>query len=115
MTVYLTRAANLATLRAVAGAAATGSKLVFTYVDERAFASTSERFHDLRRRVAAAGEPFQSGFDPATLAELLRGAGLELVEDFSERDLLDRLDPEHASGLKAGSFSHIARARTLAR
>jgi methyltransferase (TIGR00027 family) len=115
VTVYLTRAANLATLAAVSDSAAAGSELVFTYVDERAFASNSQVFLELRRRVAAAGEPFQSGFDPSTLGEQLRGTGFGLLEDLSERDLLDRLDPERSSGLQAGSFSHIARARSVAR
>lgn len=115
VTMYLTRAANLATLRAVAGAAAAGSELVFTYLDERAFTSTSNRFLELRRRVAAAGEPFQSGFDPDTLARQLQGTGFELLEDLAERELLDRLDPEHLTGLKAGGFSHIARARSTPR
>jgi methyltransferase (TIGR00027 family) len=115
VTMYLTRAANLATLRAVAGAAAAGSELVFTYLDERAFTATSNRFQELRRRVAAAGEPFQSGFDPATLARQLRDTGFELLEDLAERELLERLDPEHCNGLTAGGFSHIARARSLER
>ncbi len=113
VTMYLTLAANLATLRAVADSAAAGSELVFTYLEERAFASSAEQFLELRRRVAAAGEPFQSGFDPSRLAELLRSTGFELVEDLSERALLDRLDPGHSSGLKAGSFSHVARALTV--
>lgn len=114
VTMYLTRAANFATLRAVADSAAAGSELVFTYLEERAFASSAEQFLELRRRVAAAGEPFQSGFDPSSLAEQLRSTGFELVEDLSERALLDRLDPQRSSGLKAGSFSHIARALTVA-
>jgi O-methyltransferase involved in polyketide biosynthesis len=108
---YRTRAANLASLRAVAGSAAAGSELVFTYLDERAFASNSAVFEELRRRVAAVGEPFKSGFDPATLAELLRGTGFELIENLGEHELLDRLDAAHSSGLQAGRYAHIARAR----
>jgi len=114
VTMYLTRAANMASLRAVAGSAALGSELVFTYLDERAFASDSAVFEELRRRVAAVSEPFKSGFDPATLAELLRDTGFELIEDLGERELLDRLDPAHSSGLQPGRLAHIARARTLA-
>jgi len=115
VTMYLTRAANLATLRAIAGCAASGSELVFTYFDERAFSSDSQSFEELRRRVAAAGEPFQSGFDPAMLAEQLRATGFELLDDIAERDLLERLDPQGSSGLKAGRFSHLAHALTAAR
>ena len=63
---FLTREANLATLRAVATRGARGSKLVFTYTDQNEFNSDSgsELLRKLRTLMASMGEPIVSGFDP---------------------------------------------------
>lgn len=54
VSVYLTRQANLATLRAVATCGARGSELVFTYVDQAKFApNTSRAPHDENAKVVA--------------------------------------------------------------
>ncbi len=115
VTMYLTRAANLATLRAVAGAAAAGSELVFTYLDERAFTSTSNRFLELRRRVAAAGEPFQSGFDPDDACPAAARHGLRAARGPRRARIARSARSRALTGLKAGGFSHIARARSTPR
>ena len=67
VTVYLTREANMATLRAVATCGAPGSELVFTYVDQIEFAEGGRRSrnHPNAQAVARIGEPFVSGFDPS--------------------------------------------------
>jgi len=111
VTMYLTREANLATLRSIASCAPAGSELVFTYFDARLFQAQSESFRELQQRVAAAGEPFLSGFDPATLAAALADCGLDLVEDLNGTDAVARYDRDGAHGLGQSGFSHIARAR----
>lgn len=70
VTVYLTREANLATLRAVANAGAPGSELVFTYVDQIEFVPGGSRsLGDANAKAAATmGEPYLSGFDPKEIA-----------------------------------------------
>jgi methyltransferase (TIGR00027 family) len=111
VTMYLTREANLATLRSLAGSAAPGSELVLTYVDQRMLNIESESFRALQRRVTSFGEPFLSGFDPKTFATTLKDCGLTLCEDLSGDEIAVRYG--RASPLIAGqpSFSHIARAR----
>ena len=113
VTMYLARGANLSALRAIAQSGAPGSVLVFTYLDQRLFDSDagSARFDDLRKRVRSIGEPFVSGFDPATLAGDLRQVGLTLVEDLAVPAVLQRYGRTGASGLNAHSAGHIALAR----
>jgi len=76
---YLTREANLATLRAIGSHMSAGSELVFTYVDEAVLApghAGGEAFQRLKGDVSEVGEAFLSGFDPCTLMEVLLDAGL---------------------------------------
>jgi len=109
--VYLTREANLATLRGIAAGAAPGSELVFTYQDQREMDAGSDSIRDTRSRVAAVGEPWVSGFDPSQLAEDLRQVGLGLVEDFSGEELWCKYCTEDEDALRSPAIFHIARAR----
>jgi methyltransferase (TIGR00027 family) len=111
VTIYLTREANLATLRSIASCSPAGSEVVFTYFDERVFQAQSESFRELEQRVAAIGEPFLSGFDPAELAGSLAACGLDLVEDLNGAEAAARYDPGGEHGLGQSTFSHIALAR----
>ena len=92
VTPFLTREANLATLRAVATRGARGSKLVFTYTDQNEFNSDSgsELLRKLRTLMASMGEPIVSGFDPKELASDLQHVGLELVEDLDAQMMSER-------------------------
>jgi O-methyltransferase involved in polyketide biosynthesis len=82
--------------------------LVFTYFDAQLFQAQSESFRELEQRVAAVGEPFLSGFDPATLAAALADCGLDLVEDLNGTEASARYDRNGAHGLGQTGFSHIA-------
>jgi len=111
VTMYLTGKANLATMRSIASCAPMESELVFTYFDARLFQAQSESFRELQLRVAAVGEPFLSGFDPATLAAALADCGLSLLEDLNGTEAAARYDRDGAHGLGQSRFSHIALAR----
>lgn len=114
VTMYLSREANLATLRAVASCAARGSELVFTYVDEallRPGHDTPADFRELQQAVASAGEGFLSGFDPAGLVALLHSLGYELLEDLGGDALVQRYDAAGVNGLRSNPAAHIAHAR----
>jgi len=111
VTMYLTREANLATLKSIASCSPSGSEVVFTYLDERLFQAQSESFRELEQRVAAMGEPFLSGFDPAELAAILAACGLELVEDLTGSDTAARYDRGAELGLGQSMYSRIALAR----
>jgi methyltransferase (TIGR00027 family) len=115
VTMYLTREANLASLSAIAHCGAPGSELVFTYLDEEVFRSTSESasgsFAELQRSVTSMGEPFLSGFDPKALAEELLNVGFILAEDLDDIQVDERYDPTDTNGLRPSTRSRIARAR----
>jgi methyltransferase (TIGR00027 family) len=113
VTVYLTREANLATLRAVATCGARASELVFTYVDQAEFAPGRSRSpHNENARAAAAiGEPFVSGFDPDKIADDLARVGLELVEDLDGKAMWQRYGGASTTILQPPAGWHIALAR----
>jgi len=113
VTVYLTRAANLATLRAVASVSAPGSELVFTYVDQNDFAPGGSRsLGDANAKaVATMGEPYRSGFDPREIANDLKDVGLELIEDLDGWKMSERYRRAGAKALQPAASLHIALAR----
>jgi len=111
VTMFLTREENLKTLRAIASCSAPGSEIVFTYLDNRIFRSPSERFRKMRDSVQSVGEPFRSGFDPRCLAEDLRQVGLELIQDFTEAQLLERYSRQGGHSMVPLEYSQIALAR----
>ncbi len=116
VTMYLTREANLAALRAIASCAPLGSELVFTYLDESVFDADvgSESFRNLRNHVSSLGEPWLSGFNPANIAEQLRDNGLLLLEDLSGEQMVARYDSAGINGLQAFASGHIVHARVAA-
>jgi methyltransferase (TIGR00027 family) len=111
VSMYLTREANFSTFKSIAACAPKDSELVFTYFDERLFHLPSESFREMERRVASLGEPFLSGFSPATLAENLADCGLTLMEDLDGSGVAARYDRTGARSLGQSTFSHIALAR----
>jgi len=111
VTMYLTREANLATFGSSASCSPAGSEVVFTYLDERVFQAQSESFRDLQQRVAAVGEPFLSGFNPAQLSENLRSCGLGLVEDLNSSEAAAKYARGGEQAPGQSMFSHIALAR----
>lgn len=115
VTMYLTRAANMATLRNIAQCSLAGSQLVFSYIDQKIFdakaAAQGALFNDLDEAVKSVGEPFMSGFHPASLAAELRDVGLDLVEDLNEFQMAQRFDPAGINGLQPLDRSHVALVR----
>ena len=113
VTVYLTREANLATLRAVANIGAPGSELVFTYVDQIEFVSGGSRSPGdaNAKAVAMMGEPYLSGFDPKEIANDLMYVGLELIEDLDGQKMSERYRRTEANTLQPPVSMHIALAR----
>jgi methyltransferase (TIGR00027 family) len=111
VSMYLTRDSNFATFKSIAACTPPGSELVFTYFDERLFHLPSDSFREMERRVASVGEPFLSGFNPATLGEDLAACGLALIEDLDGGAVAARYDRTGARSLGQSNFSHIALAR----
>jgi methyltransferase (TIGR00027 family) len=113
VSMYLTREANLATLRSIAGCAPADSELVMTYMDERLLDSQAESFRALQSRLASLGEPFLSGFDPKTFGATLNQCGLGLIEDLNGDEIAGRYRRIEPNTSGHGGFSHIALARVL--
>src|SRR6202041_3318343 len=111
VTMYLTKPANLDTLKSIASCAPMASELVFTYLDERAFHAQSASFGEMERRVASLGEPFLSGFNPGTLALELEGCGLQLLEDLAVTDMAAKYGRVGGNALGQTGFSHNPPAR----
>jgi methyltransferase (TIGR00027 family) len=113
VTQYLTREANLTTLRGIAACSAPGSELVFTYVDQRELGidRASVDVGRLRGAFAAAREPWLSGLDPSVLAEDLAAVGLILIEDLDGQDARNRYCGDQRDDLFPVVASHIARAK----
>jgi methyltransferase (TIGR00027 family) len=116
VTSYLTREANLATLGAIASCAPAGSELVFSYLDESLLEADAapERVQRARAQVASLGEPWVSGFNPDQLGSLVRGTGLEIVENLGPEELAARYCADRADGLSPSHGAHLAHARVVA-
>jgi methyltransferase (TIGR00027 family) len=111
VTQYLTREANIATLRGIATYSAAGSELVFTYVDERELGPDRQSV-DVERvqSTVVSTEPWLSGFDPARLAHDLRTIELILVEDLSGEEARQRYCRGRRDALSPSPAFQIARA-----
>jgi methyltransferase (TIGR00027 family) len=106
---YLTRPAAFGTLRLIA-ALPRGSGVVFDYSIPREMMGESERdaFDELAARVARAGEPFRSFFDPAELAQELRALGFTAIEDLDVAAVRARWFPaEGAEQRLHGRSGHL--------
>jgi methyltransferase (TIGR00027 family) len=119
VSMYLTERAIDATLAAVAGWPG-GGEIAFDYA-EPPHAGMSEQGRAARAalnaRVAAAGEPFTQGLDPAALHARLAQLGYAEIDDLGPLDLAERfLGPAIAAAAKAAGAGrgggHVLFART---
>jgi methyltransferase (TIGR00027 family) len=112
VTYYLKREAVIATLRAIAGLAPSGSTIIFDYLDKKAFLSeTAARSIQVGMEyLRNIGEPMITGFEPSTLAWELAGLGLRLLENLSPADIEERFFRERTDGYHAYEHMHFARA-----
>lgn len=112
VTEYLTTEAVMATLRFIASAPA-GSGVVFDYMISPGLLTPAQRsrFDSLARRVAAAGEAWQSFFNPELLAGDLRAMGFRYVEDNGPVEINARYFKDRKDGLRVGSLSHVMNAQ----
>lgn len=112
VTNYLPEAAVDATLRWCAKAAP-GSRLVFTYIhravldDPRSFVGTEK----LLATLAAAGEVWKFGIDPAKTAEFVAERGLTLEQDVGATEYRRRYYEDAALKMQGYEFYRIALVR----
>jgi methyltransferase (TIGR00027 family) len=113
VTPYLTRDAVMSTFAYIASTPA-GGAVVFDYAVPRSSLNLIGRlaFDALARRVAAAGEPFQTFFDPLELAAELQSMGFRHLEDLDASEINSRYFKNRADGLSVrGGLGHLASAR----
>jgi len=112
VTPYLSESAVNSTLQFIASLPA-GSGIVFDYAISPSLLTPVQRlaFDNLAQRVALAGEPFQSFFDPTLLKHSLREMGFGEVEDLGPDELNARYFQGRTDGLKVGSLGHVMSAR----
>lgn len=114
VTQYLSREANLQTLRSIASCSEAGSELVFTYIDQRPLDRPESESSDVQRfraTGAAVGEPWVSGFEPRHLGGDLASVGMRLIEDLGPDDLRERYCADRDDGLSPSMAMHIVHAR----
>jgi methyltransferase (TIGR00027 family) len=112
VTEYLTTDVVMSTLRFISSAPK-GSAVVFDYMLSPSLLTPAQRgrFDALALRVASAGEPWQTFFDPELLMRDLRNMGFGYVEDNGQEDINTKYFKDRKDGLRVGSLSHIMKAQ----
>jgi methyltransferase (TIGR00027 family) len=114
VSMYLPAETVLSTLKAIANLSAPGSEVVFDYAlkPELLDPANLASFQTRARRVAAAGEPWKSSFQPGPLASELKQAGFIVLEDLGAADLNARFFNNRTDGLRVAGLAHMIRIRT---
>jgi methyltransferase (TIGR00027 family) len=114
VTPYLTPEAIGATFEFVARTVAPGSGIVFDYGVVPSWRSLRQRlaFQAVAARVAAAGEPWRTFFEPPVLASQLRAAGFTRVRDVGPAEINQRYFDGRVDGLRVGDVGHLVSAGT---
>jgi methyltransferase (TIGR00027 family) len=113
VTRYLTEETVFKTLRAVAAMSAPGSVLVLDYsLPDSLLDEEGRRFLAVLRAFGTAhGEPWQSLFEPATLAARVKEAGFAEVWDFGPEQANTRYFAGRTDGLRVPQVARLMRAR----
>jgi len=109
VTQYLTHETIRATLAYIAGATRAGGGVVFDYSVATHLLSPVQRAvrAALEQAVRAAGEPWQSAFDPEALVAELHELGFAVAEDVVPDEINGRYLAGRRDGLKVGGMSHL--------
>jgi O-methyltransferase involved in polyketide biosynthesis len=113
VSMYLTKEANAATLREIAGFAA-GSTLAMTYLLPMDMADTEERpaREFAERGARASGTPFISFFRPEEIVALARAVGFTQARHVSAADLDQRYFAGRTDGLRLSRSEEMLVATT---
>ncbi len=112
VTYYLKREVIDATLRGIASHARPGSIIIFDYLDADAFIPerTAPRVAKMQAATIQAGEPMQTGFEPARLGAELDALGFRLQENLSPDDIQAKYFRGRTDGYTAFEHIHFAHA-----
>ncbi len=111
VTPYLTGETIAETLKFIA-TLKTGSGVVFDYVISPSLLDSRQRsaFDDLSKRVAKAGEPWRTSFDPSTLTAELKAFGFVEAVDLGPDEINARYFADRTDNLTVRGFGHIMNA-----
>lgn len=109
VTPYLDESTVMATLAAIAPFAAGGGGVAFDYSAPRSSLSPRQQaaFDALAARVAAAGEPFKSSFEPGALTSAVRALGFASLRDWTAEGLNATFFSNRRDDLRIGGTGHI--------
>jgi methyltransferase (TIGR00027 family) len=112
VTPYLTASAITDTLHFVSSMPV-GSGIVFDYMISPVLLDSGARLSldALSLRVAQAGEPFRSFFDPSALAASLKAMGFGHIENIDPEEMNSRYFRGRQDKLRVGRLSHIMNAQ----
>ena len=112
VTPYLTYSAVIDTLRFVTTMPA-GSGIVFDYMILPSLLDQPARlaFDRLANRVASAGEPFRTFFDPSSLRNSLMAMGFARIEDVEPEEMNARYFRERKDKMRVGNLANVMNAR----
>jgi methyltransferase (TIGR00027 family) len=112
VTMYLTGDAISATLRFVSSMPV-GSGIVFDYLISPSLLNPGARmaFDRLSHRVALAGEPFQTFFDPCSLKNTLQTMGFGQIEDIEPEEMDSLYLRGQTDKSRVGRLAHVIHAR----
>jgi methyltransferase (TIGR00027 family) len=113
VTMYLTPEAILETLRFVAQSGVSRSGIVFDYLTLPPRFALLRRWglRVMKRRLAAAGEPWRTFFDPRQLRRELSGLGFATIRDFGADEINARVFVHAGARLRVGGFGRVVLAR----
>jgi methyltransferase (TIGR00027 family) len=109
VTPYLEESVVLATLAALVAFAHGGGGIAFDYAEPPSRLPLLQRwaFARMAARVAKAGEPFRSFFDPAALAARMREQGWVSVTDLGAAAINARCFADRRDGLRVSRMGHV--------
>jgi len=115
VTHYLGEAAVNETLRTIAGSAAPGSRLVFTYLHGGLLDGTVkfDGAHASKDQVAGHGEPWIWGMHPERMPAFLSERGFKLMEDVSADEYRARYWGERGRRMRGFGFYRVALAEKI--
>ncbi len=102
VSMYLTKEANEASMREIAGRLAPGSTLAMTFLLPTALVDDALRpgFEAAERGARAAGTPFISFYNPGEVSEVARRAGFQSAQHISAAMLNERYFANRTDGLQ---------------
>jgi len=113
VTTYLSHESIRSMLQFVAETVTAAGGIAFDYGTNPAALPLLARlaFEAMSQRVRAAGEPWQTFFDPLALAEELRAVGLTEIRDLDPDAINATYFTGRSDGLQVGSLGHLVVAR----